>query len=153
MEIERKFLVIGEPWRQLAGGVAIRQGYLSQGSETTVRVRVTPGETVLTVKGPTRGISRVEFEYPIPAGEGEALLQLCHREIVEKTRYRWLEAEHCFEIDVFSGQNEGLVVAEIELGREDEVFARPSWLGGEVSHDPRYRNSELTLHPYSEWSD
>ncbi len=152
LEIERKFLVRGEPWLQADSSVGIRQGYLIAEGPNTVRVRLTPDAAYLTVKGPTRGISRREFEYGIPLPEAEGLLALCPGPLVEKTRYLVFEAADRFEVDVFSGANVGLVVAEIELEHEGQAFARPAWLGREVSHDPRYRNRELARHPYSEWS-
>lgn len=152
MEIERKFRVRGTPWRQLGAGVALCQGYLGSNARAVVRVRVTGEKAWLTVKGPTTGISRAEFEYAIPHAEGVALLELCGDQRVEKTRYIWREADACFEIDVFEGRNSGLVVAEIELDYPEQAFVRPDWLAEEVSHEARYRNSELSIRPYSEWS-
>ena len=153
MEIERKFRVVGTPWQSLAPGSRYRQGYLAEARGVVVRVRVSENKAWLAVKGPTRGISREEFEYAIPVAEGEALLELCGSREVAKTRYRWpVPGGLCFEIDVFEGNNAGLVVAEIELEKADQEFVRPDWLGEEVSHDPRYRNSELSLCPYSDWS-
>ena len=152
MEIERKFRVRGTPWHRLDAGVALCQGYLGATSRAVVRVRVSAQEAWLTVKGPTSGISRAEFEYAIPHTEGLALLELCGDHRVEKTRYIWREPDALFEIDVFEGRNSGLVVAEIELDHPEQVFPRPDWLGEEVSHEARYRNSELSTHPYSEWS-
>ena len=152
MEIERKFRVRGAPWRRLGAGVALSQGYLGSNSRAVVRVRVTGEKAWLTVKGPTRGISRAEFEYAIPHDEGVALLELCGDRRVEKTRYIWREADASFEIDVFEGRNSGLVVAEIELDYAEQAFVRPDWLAEEVSHETRYRNSELSIRPYSEWS-
>lgn len=152
MEIERKFRVQGQPWLEWGGGAAIRQAYLSRSPQAVVRVRLTADAAWLTVKGPTRGISRTEFEYSIPVAEGRALLDLCGDAVVEKTRYRCEEGGSLFEVDVFEGENTGLVVAEIELEAPEQPFFRPTWLAEEVSHDPRYRNSELSVHPYSEWS-
>ncbi len=152
MEIERKFRVKGNPWQRLAPGSPLRQGYLARGAQAVVRVRVGENSAWLTVKGPTLGISREEYEYAIPRSDGQALLALCGERVVEKTRYRWPEGDACFEIDVFEGRNAGLVVAEIELEYPDQDFVRPDWLAEEVSDDPRYRNSELSVHPYSEWS-
>ena len=156
MVIERKFRVRGQPWRDGSRpvvGVAMRQGYLASTPAAVVRVRVTETGAWLTVKGPTRGISRDEFEYPIPLAEGKALLELCGERVIEKTRYALEEQGARFEVDVFEGRNAGLVVAEIELRDPEQVFPRPSWLGEEVSEDARYRNSELSVHPYSEWSE
>lgn len=152
MEIERKFRVRGTPWRRLGAGVALSQGYLGSNARAVVRVRVAGEKAWLTVKGPTIGISREEFEYAIPHAEGVALLELCGDQRVEKTRYVWEEADARFEIDVFEGRNSGLVVAEIELDYPEQSFARPDWLAEEVSHQARYRNSELSIRPYSGWS-
>ena len=152
MEIERKFRVRGTPWRQASEAQALSQGYLARDGHTVVRVRVSAAFAWLTVKGPTRGIGREEFEYPIPRSDGEALLALCGDRVVEKTRYILWEEGSRFEIDVFSGRNAGLVVAEIELQDPDQNFPHPPWLAEEVSLDIRYRNSELCVHPYSEWS-
>lgn len=152
MEIERKFRVRGMPWRQASEAQALSQGYLARDGQTVVRVRLSATSAWLTVKGPTRGIAREEFEYPIPRSDGEALLALCGDRVVEKTRYILWEEGARFEIDVFSGRNAGLVVAELELQDPEQDFPRPPWLGEEVSLDPRYRNSELCVHPYSEWS-
>jgi adenylate cyclase len=151
MEIERKFRVRGSPWRDMGRGVALCQGYLGATGSTTVRVRIGGEKAWLTVKGPTTGIARAEFEYAIPRADGDALLELCGDRIVEKTRYVWREAESRFEIDVFEGRNAGLVVAEIELQHPEQNFVHPEWLGEEVSHEARYRNSELSVRPYSEW--
>lgn len=152
MEIERKFLVRGEPWRQAESRLKMRQGYLSSGGRATVRVRVGTEMAWLTIKGPATGISREEYEYTIPRADGEAMLALCDV-IVEKTRHHVQIGDHCWEVDVFEGANAGLVVAEVELDHEDEVFEHPDWLGDEVSFDRRYRNSSLAKRPYSTWDD
>ena len=150
-EIERKFLVRGEAWRAGAVGSVFRQGYLSTVTERTVRVRVVGEHGYLTVKGITVGATRAEFEYDIPVDEAEALLRLCEQPIIEKTRhtveYRGLH----WEIDEFEGANQGLIVAEVELADADASFARPDWVGDEVTDDPRYFNSNLVAHPYSAW--
>ncbi|MAJ61282.1 MAG: hypothetical protein CBC48_15860 [bacterium TMED88] len=152
-EIERKFLVRGEPWRDASRALPLVQGYLSpSGAKATVRVRVGSSEAWLTVKGPVQGISRAEFEFKISRAEGQAMLTLCDRQ-VEKTRYLLRQGEHVWEIDVFEGANAGLVVAEIELSSEEETFERPKWLGAEVSFEKRYRNSALAKRPYSAWSE
>ena len=153
MEIERKFLVCGEPWLEARNSLRLRQGYLSSGGLATVRVRVGSETAWLTVKGPSVGISREEYEFTIPRPDGEAMLALCRDSIVEKVRYRVPLGPHCWEIDVFEGSNRGLVVAEIELGSEDEEFERPDWLGEEVSFDKRYRNASLSKRPYSAWDE
>jgi adenylate cyclase len=153
MEIERKFLVVGEPWRGAGPGTKIRQGYLSVQANAVVRVRVTEDEAWLTVKGPTHGISREELEYAIPSRDGNVLLGLCEGIVVVKARYRVPIGECIFLIDVFAGDNAGLVVAEIELAHQDDDFPRPEWLAEEVSDDPRYRNSTLSRRPYASWTD
>jgi adenylate cyclase len=148
MEIERKFLVRGDAWRTGADGTRIRQGYLSLARERTVRIRATEKQAWLTIKGVTRGISRVEFEYAIPAADAQHLLdELCLQPLIEKTRYAVRYGGHLWDIDEFHGANQGLIVAEIELGSETEVFERPPWLGDEVSGDPRYFNSSLVRNP------
>lgn len=151
-EIERKFLLSGEAWREGAEGLFFRQGYLSADPERTVRVRQVGRRGQLTVKGLTRGVTRAEFEYEIPVADAKRLLdELCLRPLVEKTRYRVAHAGLTWEIDEFHGENEGLVVAEVELEAEDQAIELPSWIGREVSGDPRYFNSNLAAHPYSRW--
>lgn len=154
-EIERKFLVTSDAWKQEVKRQAhYRQGYLCPVDTSSVRVRVADEAAWLNVKSATLGIERLEYEYSIPLGDANEMLdRLCKRPLIEKTRY-WVEyADHTWEIDVFEGDNEGLVVAEIELDRPDETFELPSWAGAEVSHDPRYYNVCLVDHPYKEWSD
>jgi adenylate cyclase len=146
-EIERKFLVINESWRNGAPGARFCQGYLTN-TGVTVRVRRAGSRAYLTVKGPQRGICRSEFEYPIPVDEAEEMLRsLCKKPLLEKTRYEVMHERHVWFVDVFAGNNAGLVLAEIELGHPDEPFARPRWIGREVSHDPSYRNSVLADEP------
>ena len=153
-EIERKFLVAHQAWRESVNTIHVyRQGYLSYDSERTVRVRATEVTGYLTIKGITEGLTRDEFEYEIPLADALALLQLCERPAVEKKRYIVPNGAHVWEVDVFEGVNEGLVVAEIELGSEDEAFDKPNWLGNEVSGDRKYSNSELSLHPFKDWSN
>ncbi|MDB2627022.1 CYTH domain-containing protein [Schleiferiaceae bacterium] len=152
-EIERKFLVAHQAWRESVNTIHVyRQGYLSYDSERTVRVRATEVTGYLTIKGITEGLTRDEFEYEIPLADALALLQLCERPAIEKKRYIVPNGAHVWEVDVFEGVNEGLVVAEIELGSEDEAFEKPSWLGNEVSGDRKYSNSALSLHPFKDWS-
>ena len=151
-EIERKFLVSGEAWRQTAEGTRYRQGFLSTEPERTVRVRVAGPRGSITVKGKNVGARRAEFEYEIPAADAERMLDtLCKRPLIEKVRYVLAVGAHTWEIDVFEGDNAGLVVAEIELRREDEAFERPEWVGDEVTDDPRYFNSNLVANPYRAW--
>lgn len=150
-EIERKFLLRDTGFLQNLSGERICQGYLSDAVDATVRVRLIGDQGFLTIKGRSHGISRSEFEYPIPAVDAEQLLAMCGASRIDKTRYRIPHGGHLWEVDVFSGANEGLVVAEIELAGEEEVFARPDWLGEEVSHDSRYFNSQLSRQPFSGW--
>lgn len=150
-EIERKFLLRDTGFLQSLSGERICQGYLSDAVDATVRVRLIGDQGFLTIKGRSQGISRSEFEYPIPAADAEQLLAMCHAGRIDKIRYRIPHAGHLWEVDVFSGANQGLVVAEIELASEEEPFSRPDWLGEEVSHDPRYFNSQLSRQPFSSW--
>ena len=151
-EIERKFLVKGAAWRSLAEGVSYRQGYLNSQKERTVRIRTVGEKAYLTVKGPTRGVTRTEFEYEIPYEDCLAMLEeLAEKPIIEKKRYRIPAGSYVWEVDEFFGVNEGLILAEIELPSEDAVFEKPDWIGEEVSGDPRYFNSSLVANPYSVW--
>ncbi len=150
IEIERKFLVVGDGWRA-APAVPVAQGYLNRDKQRTVRVRIVQDAAWLTVKGATAGATRAEFEYPIPVADARQLLALCDGPIVRKTRRVVEHAGATWEIDEFAGDNAGLVVAEIELAAEDAPFERPPWLGAEVTHDPRYFNSSLAAVPYSTW--
>jgi CYTH domain-containing protein len=149
-EIERKFLVTGSEWRQ-AKGSHVRQGYLNRDKERTVRVRLAGEKAFLTIKGLSDGASRDEFEYEIPVTQAEQLLSLCDGPILHKVRHVVEYSGLIWEVDEFLGENEGLVVAEVELEREDQPFQRPSWLGQEVTDDPRYFNSNLCTNPYSKW--
>ena len=152
-EIERKFLVINDHWRATAdeGAVCI-QGYFTTDKQCSIRVRLSGAKANLNIKSATLGITRSEYDYPIPAGDAEEMLQhLCTKPLIEKKRFHVRHGEHLWEIDVFSGTNAGLVVAEIELAHIDEQFTRPDWVGAEVSDDPRYYNVCLVLHPYTHW--
>lgn len=152
IEIERKFLVNGNAWKSLGEGVLLRQGYLSSAPERVVRVRVEGESAMLTIKGRSTGATRNEWEYPIPLADAQALLDsLCERPIIEKHRYRIAYDGMIWEVDEFLGENVGLVVAEIELASEEQVFAKPEWVGEEVTHDPRYFNANLLRHPFSTW--
>ena len=152
-EIERKFLVRTDAWRSLATGRRMRQGYLGSSQEALVRVRSTGDTGFLTIKGAHAGITRREYEYEIPVADAEDMLAtLCGGRVVEKTRYRIPHDGMLWEVDEFHGANEGLVTAEIELDQEDQHFAKPDWIGEEVSLDPRYANAALAVRPYSEWS-
>ncbi len=151
-EIERKFLVRSDAYRAQGTAERYRQGYVRTGGPATVRVRIAGARGYLTLKGPTQGLTRAEFEYPIPLADAEALLDtLCERPQIEKLRWRVPAGRHTWEVDEFLGDNAGLVVAEIELGAEDEPFDRPAWLGEEVTSDPRYRNAALAQRPYRTW--
>ena len=150
-EIERKFLVVSDAWRGLAQGERFVQGYLSSVPERTVRVRLAGLACTMTIKGRSVGIARQEFEYPLPLADAEALLALCERPLIEKTRYRIPHAGHLWEVDEFAGANAGLIIAEVELDSEDAKVELPSWVGAEVSHDPRYFNSNLVAKPYTTW--
>ena len=150
-EIERKFLVTGTAWKT-APGKRYRQGYLNSVKERVVRVRTIDDRGYLTVKGLTIGASRAEFEYEIPLEDASQMLdQLCERPLIEKTRYRVEHGGLVWEIDEFFGDNQGLVVAEVELESESQPFERPAWAGDEVTGDPRYFNSNLIKMPYSTW--
>lgn len=152
-EIERKFLVKDDNWRSTAdAGTAYRQGYLVGSKAASVRVRIEGDQARLNIKSATLGITRQEYEYPIPMQDAESLLNdLCEHPLVEKTRYHLDYKGHEWEIDVFAGDNAGLVVAEIELESESAEFPRPAWLGEEVSDDPRYYNVSLVKNPYKNW--
>lgn len=151
-EIERKFLVDTGAWIPSSQGRHLRQAYLSTVEQRTVRIRTCGAEAFLTVKGLTTGITRLEFEYAIPLADAQAMIaELCEKPILDKTRFRETVAGHTFEIDVFHADNEGLVVAELELSSADEMFERPAWLGVEVSGDPRYYNSNLARKPFRSW--
>jgi adenylate cyclase len=153
VEIERKFLVKNDSWRaRVEWEWHIMQGYLANNANATVRVRVRGDIAYLTIKGPGRGISRSEYEYPIPVTDAEAMLkELAVSPPVDKVRYRVRAGKHLWDLDVFAGENAGLVMAEVELAAEDEVFERPDWLGDEVSGDPRYFNVNLARNPYKHW--
>ncbi|MFZ1492259.1 MAG: CYTH domain-containing protein [Candidatus Competibacter denitrificans] len=154
IEIEHKFLLHDDRWRQqVERSVPMRQGYLMSDPRCSVRVRVADGQGFLNIKSGTLGIQRSEYEYSIPLAEAEELLDtLCEKPLLEKTRHFVRHHGHRWEIDEFTGDNSGLVVAELELKHPDDVFVRPDWLGEEVSHDIRYYNSQLARHPYSTWS-
>ena len=149
-EIERKFLVIGTDW-QSATPTYYCQGYLNRDKHRTVRVRVAGEHGFLTVKGLTSGASRAEFEYTIPLDDAKALLALCEGPLVEKMRHVVEHAGMRWEIDTFLGDNEGLVVAEIELESEAQAITLPEWIGAEITADARYYNSSLSILPYKHW--
>jgi len=154
IEIERKFLVQNDSWRgQVIDESRLQQGYICNQSNATVRVRIGNGKAVLNVKSATVGIRRSEFEYEIPLQEGEAILEsVARKPIIDKVRYRVRHGAHVWDLDVFEGENQGLIVAEVELASEDESFDKPGWAGDEVSGDPRYYNASLVTCPYSQWT-
>ncbi|WP_024277060.1 CYTH domain-containing protein [Xanthobacter sp. 126] len=147
VEIERKFLVTSHAWREGARATPIRQGYLSHDG-ATVRIRIADGDAFITVKGKTQGLARAEFEYPIPLADARVMLEtLCARPLIEKTRYSVQHAGRLWTVDVFEGENDGLVMAEVELDGIDQQVDLPDWVGEEVTSDPRYRNSSLVSAP------
>ena len=153
IEIERKFLLKNETWRQQADdGKDYIQGYLLGSKQASVRIRIEGNKAFINIKSATLGIRRQEYEYAIPVNDAKELLNnLCEQPLIEKTRYLIKEYDLCWEIDVFKGQNQGLVVAEVELSSEQQSFHKPAWLGEEVSDDPRYYNVSLVKHPYTMW--
>jgi adenylate cyclase len=154
IEIERKFLVKDNSFKAAAFTQNhIAQGYLSSVPERTVRVRIKGNKGYLTIKGVSNdtGMSRFEWEKEIPVTEAKELLLLCEKGVIDKTRFEIKRGNHVFEVDEFYGENEGLIVAEIELGSEMEPFEKPAWLGAEVTNDTRYYNAYLSNNPYKKW--
>lgn len=153
LEIERKFLVDHNKWDKLTkpAGKEYKQGYILSEEKRTVRIRVTDTSAYLTLKGAAEGISRSEFEYEIPKVNGEQILKEFATSSLEKTRYNINYAGHLWEVDVFEGDNQGLIVAEIELQSEQEDFEKPDWITDEVSYDSRYTNASLSVNPYTAW--
>lgn len=155
IEIERKFLVLNEDFKNEATHqIRIIQGYISSESGRTVRVRIKDDKGILTIKGKSKnsGLSRFEWEKEIPLNEAEQLLQLCEKGKIEKIRYEIPAGKHVFEVDVFSGSNEGLIIAEVELNFEEENYEKPRWLGQEVTGERKYYNSMLVSNPYKFWA-
>ena len=151
-EIERKFLVDPATVGALEDGQIIRQGYISTEANAVVRVRLAGEQAWLTLKGAATGISRSEFEYPIPSADAQQMIAgFCGARVISKTRYRRYHAGYLWEIDVFDGDNTGLIVAEVELASESEQPELPPWVGREVSGDLRYYNSSLCSHPFRDW--
>jgi adenylate cyclase len=154
IEIERKFLVLNDSFKAEAFAQNhIAQGYLSSAPERTVRVRIKGDKGYLTIKGISNdsGMSRFEWEKEIPVAEAKELLLLCEKGVIDKTRFEVKQGNHVFEVDEFYGENEGLIVAEIELDSETETFEKPSWLGEEVTNINRYYNAYLSTNPYKNW--
>lgn len=154
-EIERKFLIINDLWRKsISATHPMRQGYLSNNQRASVRVRVSDEKAKLNIKSMTLGIERQEYEYTIPIDEARTMLDtLCEKPLIEKIRYHVPFADHLWEVDVFAGDNEGLIVAEVELKQVDEQLQLPPWLGHEVSSLKRYYNVCLQHHPYTQWTE
>jgi adenylate cyclase len=152
-EIERKFLVKGEFKALAANATRITQGYLSTVPERIVRIRIKGEKGFITIKGISNasGASRYEWEKEIPYADATELLNICEPGVIDKTRYLVNSAKHTFEVDEFYGENQGLVIAELELDSEEETFERPDWLGEEVTGDERYFNANLIKHPFSKW--
>ena len=161
IEIERKFLVVGDAWRaQASRRQRMAQGYLNDAAslqsgaqKASVRVRIAGEQAALNLKSRELGASRQEFEYAIPLADAEALLALCVGGTIDKTRHYVTVGAHLWEVDEFHGENAGLVVAEIELGAVDEAFERPAWLGAEVTEHARYYNLALSARPYAQWTN
>src|SRR5690554_7814490 len=154
LEIERKFLVNSEAYKSEAfKRTKIAQGFLNTHPERTVRVRIFGDHGYLTIKGKSNaaGLSRFEWEKQISLAEAEELLHLCEPGIIEKTRFEVQNGDHIYEVDEFLGENEGLIIAEIELGSENEPFSKPSWLGKEVTGQVKYYNSNLSKNPFKKW--
>ena len=151
IEIERKYLVKGNQWKNLAEGVLYRQGYIATVGKQTVRVRVIGDRGYLTIKGPNIGTVRSEFEYPIPVTDAEEMLNtLCDRPLIEKIRYKIPYGDLVWEVDEFLGDNAGLIIAEVELSSPDREVTLPDWIDRQVT-DAKYFNSNLTKYPYSQW--
>jgi len=153
VEIERKYTVIGDAWKQnITGSDNIIQGYLANTDKCSIRIRSSSDKASINIKSMRIGIQRSEFEYPIPLDEAKHMLNsLCLQPVICKTRYYVSHVNDCWEVDVFEGENAGLVVAEIELDEPDQVFDIPTWLGDEVSNDIRYYNVSLVENPFQNW--
>jgi adenylate cyclase len=152
LEIERKFLIDTDKLGKLENGYDIKQGYIQTKDETVVRVRVKGNGAFVTIKGGNIGATRLEYEYAIPVEDANEMLEkFCTKPILYKTRYLILHKKHTWEIDIFHKENDGLIVAEVELDSEDENVELPEWIVKEVTDEARYYNSNLLEHPYSEW--
>lgn len=152
VETERKFLVKNDEWRSLVTAQRqIKQGYLNSTPERTVRIRISDDQAMITVKSKPEGLSRAEYEYPIPLKDAREMIMLCEKPIIEKVRQLLTFNGKLWEIDEFDGDNKGLVVAEVELKSEEEAIGLPSWLGEEVSYDKKYSNASLIKYPYCQW--
>ena len=153
IEIERKYLVKGTEWKNLAPGKRYCQGYIATVGKQTVRVRIAGEEGYITIKGPSVNFARPEFEYQIPVADAEEMLNtLCDRPLIEKIRYKIPYQNFIWEVDEFLGENQGLIIAEVELETKDQVVSLPDWIDKQVS-DRKYFNSNLVKHPYSQWTE
>jgi adenylate cyclase len=154
IEIEHKFLLANDQWRNcVTQSVRYRQGYLSSQATSSIRVRISDDQAWLNIKSATIGTHRHEYEYEIPLADANEILdKLCRKPLIEKTRHFVVDNGHTWEIDEFDGDNQGLIVAEIELSEIGKAFVKPAWLGEEVTDDMRYYNNNLSQHPYSEWN-
>ena len=152
-EIERKFLIINDDWKALPSqSEKYIQGYFVTNEKCSIRVRIAEDSASINIKSATLGVTRSEYDFPVPVNDAREMLQnLCVRPLIEKIRHKINYDNHIWEVDVFSGENEGLIVAEIELDSADEIFSKPGWIGEEVSDDPRYYNVCLVEHPYKTW--
>ncbi|MFA8436399.1 MAG: CYTH domain-containing protein [Marinifilaceae bacterium] len=150
-EIERKFLVHREKLDLKGTGKALKQAYLTNEISKSIRIRIADQSAFLTIKSGSKGLVRSEYEYEIPLDDANEMLELCEPNFIDKHRHLVNYGKHTWEIDVFHGENEGLIVAEIELESEEEYFEKPVWLGEEVTDDTRYLNAALVKHPYSKW--
>lgn len=153
LEIERKFLVINEQWKShVESESQLKQGYLATQSNATIRVRIAENQAMLNIKGATTGIRRSEYEYEIPLQDAQEMLDnLTEESIIDKVRYQVRCGDHIWDLDVFHGENKGLIIAEVELSTEDESFVVPEWAGLEVSGDSKYYNASLVRNPYRYW--
>ena len=153
LEIERKFLISNSVWKlKIDAETTIKQGYLSSNPERTVRIRIAGQKGIITIKGKTVNTTRAEYEYEIPLADALNLMELCEKPLIEKTRYNVLENGNLWEVDIFDGENKGLIVAEIELESEDQEFILPNWVGKEVSHEAKYYNTSLIKYPFKDWA-
>lgn len=156
IEVEHKFLLANDEWRkQIKHSIRYRQGYLGSAAATSsIRIRISDECAWLNIKSATIGTHRHEYEYEIPLSDAEEIISnLCNKPLIEKTRHFVIHDTNTWEIDEFDGENEGLIVAEIELTEAGQSFSKPDWLGEEVTHDLRYYNNNLAVHPYSEWRE
>jgi adenylate cyclase len=152
-EIERKFLLLSDAWRdEVRDSVHLIQGYLVRNEKSAIRIRIKGTRAELNIKQSLDGIDRLEYEYEIPLADAREILEhVALRPLIEKTRHHVVRGDHLWEIDEFDGENRGLIMAEIELTDADEPFDKPAWIGEEVSLDPRYYNSNLSLSPFGKW--